>query len=154
MPSLVGSEMCIRDSCGAYNWLDCKASFEINPTGPNQPIPKKGLIDGDKGEWESFNQFVYQNSNQSIERVTIYSIMDAPMTACGCFECIMMVIPEANGVMIVSREDPSMTPAGMTFSTLAGMAGGGLQSPGIMGPVSYTHLRAHETRHDLVCRLL
>ena len=24
--------------CGAYNWLDCKASFSINPTGPNQPI--------------------------------------------------------------------------------------------------------------------
>ena len=24
--------------CGAYNWLDCKASFEINPTGPNQPV--------------------------------------------------------------------------------------------------------------------
>ena len=23
-----------------------------------------------------------------------------------------------------------------------------------MSPVSYTHLRAHETRHDLVCRLL
>src|SRR5450756_2667640 len=23
-----------------------------------------------------------------------------------------------------------------------------------IGPVSYTHLRAHETRHDLVCRLL
>src|SRR5450756_2736124 len=26
-------------------------------------------------------------------------------------------------------------------------------APGV-GPVSYTHLRAHETRHDLVCRLL
>ncbi|HIC91645.1 MAG TPA: CO dehydrogenase/CO-methylating acetyl-CoA synthase complex subunit beta, partial [Syntrophaceae bacterium] len=24
--------------CGAYNWLDGKASFEINPTGPNQPM--------------------------------------------------------------------------------------------------------------------
>src|SRR5450756_2681832 len=24
----------------------------------------------------------------------------------------------------------------------------------VWGPVSYTHLRAHETRHDLVCRLL
>src|SRR5450756_2825086 len=24
----------------------------------------------------------------------------------------------------------------------------------IRGPVSYTHLRAHETRHDIVCRLL
>src|SRR5665648_1175211 len=23
-----------------------------------------------------------------------------------------------------------------------------------LGPVSYTHLRAHETRHELVCRLL
>lgn len=55
------------------------------------------------------------------------------MTACGCFECIVMVVPEANGVMVVSREDPSMTPAGMTFSTLAGIAGGGLQSPGVMG---------------------
>jgi acetyl-CoA synthase len=55
------------------------------------------------------------------------------MTACGCFECIVMVVPEANGVMVVSREDPSMTPAGMTFSTLAGIAGGGLQTPGVMG---------------------
>ena len=24
----------------------------------------------------------------------------------------------------------------------------------LLQPVSYTHLRAHETRHDLVCRLL
>lgn len=59
------------------------------------------------------------------------------MTACGCFECIVMLIPEANGVMIVSREDISMTPAGMTFSTLAGVAGGGLQTPGVMGVGKY-----------------
>ena len=59
------------------------------------------------------------------------------MTACGCFECIVMLIPESNGVMIVSREDPSMTPAGMTFSTLAGIAGGGLQTPGVMGVGKY-----------------
>jgi acetyl-CoA synthase len=68
-----------------------------------------------------------------VQEVAVYSIMENPMTACGCFECIAMVIPEANGVMIVSREDTSMTPAGMTFSTLAGMAGGGLQTPGVMG---------------------
>ncbi len=30
-----------------------------------------------------------------------------------------------------------MTPAGMTFSTLAGMAGGGLQTPGVMGLGKY-----------------
>jgi acetyl-CoA synthase len=63
--------------------------------------------------------------------------MENPMTACGCFECILMVIPEANGFMVVSREDPSMTPAGMTFSTLAGIAGGGLQTPGVMGVGKY-----------------
>jgi len=40
-------------------------------------------------------------------------------------------------VMVVSREDTSMTPAGMTFSTLAGMAGGGLQTPGVMGIGKY-----------------
>lgn len=336
--------------CGAYNWLDCKASYQINPTGPNQPIPKGECLDLEKGYWDGPNEFVYQNSNQAVEEVAIYSIMENPMTACltgdaevlvdgklvkigdfvqmwdetcpevsvttlddqghladsrllgvhenpapeklvrivtksgqdlmltpnhevavdrwssnghgpwiradqvqtgdrlyalkrldksqeqvlphaagralaalpesqtvvpastlfyyqtgrsrpvagvleqviaeypetadalapwlnadyfldtvtevetvesagryervynlslldinsylangihvkncGCFECIAMVIPEANGIMVVSREDPSMTPAGMTFSTLAGMAGGGLQTPGIMG---------------------
>jgi len=123
--------------CGAYNWLDCRASYEINPTGPNQPIPKGYVIDPIKGEFSGPNEFVYQHSNQTVSRVTIYSVMDAPMTSCGCFECIMVVIPEANGVMVVSREDPSMTPCGMTFSTLAGMAGGGLQTPGVMGHGKY-----------------
>ena len=123
--------------CGAYNWLDCKASFEINPTGPNQPIPKGACLDEVKGYFTGPIEFVYQHSNQTVEKVSMYSIMENPMTACGCFECIMMVIPEANGFMIVSREDPGMTPAGMTFSTLAGMAGGGLQTPGVMGLGKY-----------------
>jgi acetyl-CoA synthase len=123
--------------CGAYNWLDCKASYEINPTGPNQPIVKGACQDEIKGYFTGPIDFVYQHSNQSIEKVSMYSIMENPMTACGCFECIMMVIPEANGFMIVSREDPGMTPAGMTFSTLAGMAGGGLQTPGVMGLGKY-----------------
>jgi acetyl-CoA synthase len=123
--------------CGAYNWLDCKASYEINPAGPNKPISKGRQIDPSKGVFEGTNEFVFNNSQRAIENVSLYSIMDSPMTACGCFECIAMVIPEANGVMVVSREDSSMTPAGMTFSTLAGMAGGGLQTPGVMGIGKY-----------------
>jgi len=123
--------------CGAYNWLDCKASHQINPTGPNQPIAKGICLDSSYGVYQGINQFVYQNSHQTVERVTMYSIMQDPMTACGCFECIAMVVPEANGIMVVSREDPSMTPAGMTFSTLAGVAGGGLQTPGMMGVGKY-----------------
>lgn len=119
--------------CGAYNWLDCKASYSINPTGPNQPIKLGTRLDSTKGFWTGINQYAKSASHSTVEQVSMYSIMDSPMTACGCFECIVMLIPEANGVMVVSREDTSMTPAGMTFSTLAGMAGGGLQTPGVMG---------------------
>jgi acetyl-CoA synthase len=119
--------------CGAYNWLDCKASFQINPTGPNQPIKKGENLDPELGYFTGVNEYAVQASHGTVDEVAMYSIMQNPMTACGCFECIAMLIPEANGIMIVSREDTSMTPAGMTFSTLAGMAGGGLQTPGVMG---------------------
>ena len=123
--------------CGAYNWLDCKASFSINPTGPNQPIKLGKMIDLKKGYWSGTNDYATVGSHGVVNEVSMYSIMENPMTACGCFECIVMLIPEANGVMVVSREDPSMTPAGMTFSTLAGIAGGGLQTPGVMGVGKY-----------------
>lgn len=119
--------------CGAYNWLDCKASFNINPTGPNQPIKLGKSLDPKKGYWTGTNDYAKVGSHGVVQEVSMYSIMENPMTACGCFECIVMLIPEANGVMVVSREDTSMTPAGMTFSTLAGIAGGGLQTPGVMG---------------------
>jgi acetyl-CoA synthase len=55
------------------------------------------------------------------------------MTSCGCFECISCVLPAANGIMIVYRNYPGMTPSGMKFSTLAGMVGGGVQTPGFVG---------------------
>jgi acetyl-CoA synthase len=123
--------------CGAYNWLDCKASFSINPTGPNQPIKLGAHLDAKKGYWVGINDYARSGSHGTVQDVAMYSIMENPMTACGCFESIVMLVPEANGVMVVSREDTSMTPAGMTFSTLAGMAGGGLQTPGVMGVGKY-----------------
>ena len=119
--------------CGAYSWLDCRAAYEINPTGPNQPIQKGGTIDAAKGEWEGINKFVNDNSHRSVERFTFYSLMDSPMTTCGCCEAVMIIVPEANGVMIVSRDDLSMTPCGMTFTTLMATVGGGQQTPGMMG---------------------
>jgi acetyl-CoA synthase len=123
--------------CGAYNWLDCKASFSINPTGPNQPIKLGKSIDTRKGYWTGTNEYAKLGSHGVVNEVSMYSIMENPMTACGCFECIVMLIPEANGVMVVSRENTSMTPSGMTFSTLAGIAGGGLQTPGVIGVGKY-----------------
>jgi CO dehydrogenase/acetyl-CoA synthase beta subunit len=55
------------------------------------------------------------------------------MTCCGCFECIAVVLPEVNGIMVVNREFRGDTPCGMSFSTLAGTIGGGAQTPGFAG---------------------
>ncbi|MGD0336952.1 MAG: acetyl-CoA decarbonylase/synthase complex subunit alpha/beta [Candidatus Omnitrophota bacterium] len=119
--------------CGAYSWLDAKASFEIIPTGPNQPIEKGSVVDARLGQWENVNDFVKEKSNKSIEKVSMYSLMDSPQSSCGCFECIIAILPEANGVMIVHRDYTGMTPSGMTFTTLAGSVGGGVQTPGFLG---------------------
>ncbi|GFN23600.1 acetyl-CoA decarbonylase/synthase complex subunit alpha/beta [Thermanaeromonas sp. C210] len=119
--------------CGAVTWLDAKASYEINSAGPNQPIPKGGEIDPIKGIWKSVNDYLYSASNHTLEQVCLYTLMENPMTSCGCFEAIMAVVPELNGIMITTRDHTGMTPSGMTFSTLAGMIGGGVQTPGFMG---------------------
>jgi len=119
--------------CGAYNWLDGRANYEINPAGPNQPIPKGRTIDHVKGEWEGVNKFVYENSNRKVERFCAYSLLEAPMTSCGCFECIVAILPLANGVMVVNREFQDITPSGMSFGELASATGGGAQTPGFVG---------------------
>ena len=119
--------------CGAYNWMDCKASFEINPTGPNQPIKKGETIDPRLGQWKGVNEFVKQASRGAVEGYNFYSIVHDPMTTCGCCECIAAVLPTCNGIMTVNREFTGDTPCGMKFTTLAGVMGGGAKSPGFVG---------------------
>ena len=55
------------------------------------------------------------------------------MTSCGCFECIVAILPLANGVMVVNREFLGVTPSGMSFGELASATGGGAQTPGFIG---------------------
>ncbi len=119
--------------CGAYSWLDCRAAFEITPSGPNQPIPKGNSIEPTIGQWDKVNDFVSKTSGGNIERMSQYSMIADPMTSCGCFECIAAILPSTGGIMIVNREYPEMTPCGMKFSTLAGTVGGGQQTPGFIG---------------------
>ena len=119
--------------CGAYTWLDCKASHQIDKHGPNEPVKKGECLDAVKGQWKGINDYIAVKSNGNLERFNAYSILEEPMTSCGCFECIAAIVPEANGVMIVDREFLGMTPIGMKFSTLAGQIGGGHQTPGFIG---------------------
>ena len=119
--------------CGAYTWLDSKASYQINKLGPNEPIDKGKCIDPLRGQWDGINAYIKVKSNNTLAKFNAYSMMEDPMTSCGCFECIAAIVPEANGIMIVDRDFTGMTPVGMTFSTLAGQVGGGLQVPGFIG---------------------
>ena len=119
--------------CGAYNWLDGKAAYEIDPTGANQPVQKGEVLDPVKGVWAGVDEYVYINSHKALASFSAYSIMDRPMTSCGCFEVICGYVPECNGIMVVNREFDGDTPVGMNFSTLAGEVGGGRQTPGFMG---------------------
>ncbi len=123
--------------CGAYNWMDCKASYEINPTGPNQPVPKGEVLDEKLGQFKGVNDFLFKASRGKMERYNFYSIVNEPMTTCGCCECIAAILPSCNGVMTVDRDYIEMTPCGMKFSTLAGTVGGGLSSPGFVGHSKY-----------------
>jgi acetyl-CoA synthase len=123
--------------CGSYNWMDCKASYEINPTGSNQPVEKGELIDEKLGQWKGCNEFIFKASRQKHTHFNFYTIMDSPMTTCGCCECIAAVLPTCNGVMTVNREYTGMTPCGMKFTTLAGTIGGGLSTPGFVGHGKY-----------------
>jgi len=123
--------------CGSYNWMDCKASYEINPTGPNQPVEKGEVIDQKMGQWKGVNDFVLKASRGKIDHYNFYSIVNDPMTTCGCCECIAAVLPMCNGIMTVNREYTGETPCGMKFTTLAGTIGGGLSTPGFVGHGKY-----------------
>jgi CO dehydrogenase/CO-methylating acetyl-CoA synthase complex beta subunit len=119
--------------CGAINYLDAKTGKEISPTGPNQPIPKGETVDAVKGQWTGVNQAVYDLTHHKLERFNAYTLMEDPMTSCGCFECIVAMTADVQAVIVVNREFPGMTPVGMKFSTLAGSIGGGKQTPGFIG---------------------
>jgi len=119
--------------CGAVSYLDAKAGKEIAPNGPNQPVVKGEVIDPVKGQWRGVNEAVYELSHHKLERFNAYTMMEDPMTSCGCFEVIAAMTADAQAVVLVNREYPGMTPVGMKFSTLAGSIGGGKQTPGFIG---------------------
>ncbi len=119
--------------CGAVSWLDAKATNELDPQGPCQVVTKEKCIDERLGSYEDVDEAVAKYSHGALEHVTLYSLFQDPMTSCGCFECICGVEPVSMGVVITCREHAGMTPLGMTFSEMASMTGGGVQTPGFMG---------------------
>jgi CO dehydrogenase/acetyl-CoA synthase beta subunit len=79
------------------------------------------------------NEAVLELTHGRIERMNQYTMMEDPQTSCGCFECIVAISSDLQGVIVVNREYTGMTPIGAKFSTLAGSVGGGNQTPGFIG---------------------
>ena len=119
--------------CGAVSWLDAKATNELDPNGPCQPIFKEGCTDERTGRFETVDKAIAEATHGAVESVTLYSILEDPMTSCGCFECICGIEPMSGGFIVVNREFKGLTPVGMTFGELASCTGGGVQTPGYMG---------------------
>ncbi|MBQ2378888.1 MAG: dihydrodipicolinate synthase family protein, partial [Akkermansia sp.] len=57
--------------CGAVSWLDAKATNELDPNGPCQPIFKEGLLDERTGRFESVNKAIADATSLPI---LLYSI--------------------------------------------------------------------------------
>ena len=119
--------------CGAVSWLDAKATNELDPAGPCQVITKERPIDENLGSYEDVDEAVKKLSQGALEHVTLYSIMQDPMTSCGCFECICGIEPFSNGVVIANREYAGMTPLGMTFPEMASMTARRRSDTGLHG---------------------
>ncbi len=119
--------------CGECNWFDARASFELDPAAGRRPLKPGKLIDSKKGIWEGTNQYAKAASGGRTSQVALYSLMETPMGACGDFQCMVMLIPEANGVMVLSHEDTTLpTPAGITIETFSSLTAGE-QIPGVVG---------------------
>src|SRR5450756_2772350 len=112
MPSLVGSEMCIRDRQGEEEY--CFLDFEATGFDP----ARERIIEVAAARVEG----------EEI-KARCQSLINPGMSIPAHVE----ILTGISGEMVA--DSPSMDEF---FPT----------------PVSYTHLRAHETRHDLVCRLL
>ncbi|MDI9619502.1 MAG: CO dehydrogenase/CO-methylating acetyl-CoA synthase complex subunit beta [Candidatus Nezhaarchaeota archaeon] len=119
--------------CGALNWFDARAAANVDPKGPNFPIPKGKCIDSVKGEYEGVNEVVAKRSLGAVKRVYMYSMFGYPHTSCGCFECIAFYVPEVDGIGFVHRGFRGSAVNGLPFSTMAAQTGGGIQTEGFLG---------------------
>jgi len=129
--------------CGATTWMDARVSHGLDPQGPNFVVPKGKCLDPVKGEWDGVNKKVYERSHNTVERVFLHSMFGYPHTSCGCFEAIVFYIPEVGGMGVVDREFKGPTVNGMSFSAMAGLAGGGRQTEGFLG-IGVNYMRSRK----------
>jgi acetyl-CoA decarbonylase/synthase complex subunit beta len=120
-------------NCGAINWFDGKAAYQMDPEGPIQAVPKGDIIDPVRGEYRGADKLAMDKSMGTYDKVFLHSAFGYPHTSCGCFQAICFYIPEVDAFGIVSRDFEGDTVIGAPFTALAGDTSGGRQVEGFLG---------------------
>src|SRR5450756_493578 len=91
--------------------------------------------------------FSHFRGKQGVMNV-VYTLMGFPPVVAGLLVYLLFSRSGPLGVLQLLYTPTAMVVAqiALALPVIVGLS--------VLGPVSYTHLRAHETRHDLVCRLL
>ena len=120
-------------NCGAINWFDGKAAYQLDREGPIQAVPKGEVIDPVRGEYAGSDRLALEKSMGTYDRIYLHSAFGYPHTSCGCFQSICFYIPEVDAFGIVHRDFEGDTVVGVPFTTMAGEASGGRQVEGFLG---------------------
>ena len=128
-------------NCGAINWFDGKAAYQLDPEGPIRAVEKGNVLDPVRGEYEGVNRLALEKSMGAYDRVYLHSAFGYPHTSCGCFQAICFYIPEVDAFGIVNRDFETDAVTGVPFTTLAGETSGGRQIEGFLG-IALEYLRS------------
>ncbi|MDD5648571.1 MAG: CO dehydrogenase/CO-methylating acetyl-CoA synthase complex subunit beta, partial [Dehalococcoidia bacterium] len=128
-------------NCGAINWFDGKAAYQMDPEGPIQAVAKGDIIDPVRGEYSGADKLALEKSMSAYDKVFLHSAFGYPHTSCGCFQAICFYIPEVDAFGIVNRDFEGDTVAGASFTTMAGDTSGGRQVEGFLG-IALEYLRS------------
>jgi acetyl-CoA decarbonylase/synthase, CODH/ACS complex subunit beta len=128
-------------NCGAINWFDGKAAYQMDPEGPIQAVPKGDIIDPVRGEFSGADKLALDKSMGAYDKVFLHSAFGYPHTSCGCFQAICFYIPEVDAFGVVNRDFEGDTVIGASFTTMAGDTSGGRQVEGFLG-IALEYLRS------------
>src|SRR5450756_1537022 len=128
-------------------------------SGPDSPDRRDTALDPTRVSLNAINQSrepVSASVTRPVHRARCQSAANRSIDAnlaCDALKILRMAECPGGGA---PRDDDPLAPCGMATVLAPEVSTQPTgDSPTIAGsdPVSYTHLRAHETRHDLVCRL-
>jgi hypothetical protein len=131
-------------SCGlTYEMV--KTMAHLSASDDFVSVRRGELLDGRRGEYSGINKIVRVLTEGHIQRIFLHSLSQFPHPTSALLENIAFVIPEVDGIGIVSRGYKGVTPASAKFTDLEGRAAG-RQVAGVVG-VSDLYIKSPKFMH-------